>query len=331
MAIRNFNSENVTIHTVAELAGVSIGTASRALCNRDGVSNATRQKVLKVAAELRFRHKTLTRTYNIALIMPPLQELRSYGLWYSVSIYEAMCRLASQKKWGTQIFDPRDMHELMDSQVDGILSQGGVPEILAMSDRFKHVPKVAVNDRKNQPWWVVQTNHKQGGYLAGKLLVEAGHKRIAMLTSPFHWDTEEREDGIREAMLDGGLNPADLMIFRTGRGDWENGLGRVLSAKPTALFIGFEDLTLFVQSRIVAKYGLQVPDDISIVGFHIPGISDLHYPALTAIEQPYDFLAAKAVEQLENLMASETSGKPMTVSLDNKVWLGQSIGSPKSE
>ena len=57
-------------------------------------------------------------------------------------------------------------------------------------------------------------------------------------------------------MVDGGLDPTDLMIFRTGRGDWENGLARVLAAKPTALFIGFEDLTLFVQSRIVAKYGL---------------------------------------------------------------------------
>ena len=195
MLIKSLNAENVTINKVAKMANVSIGTASRALCNRNGVSKVTRQKVLDVAAALRFRHRTLTKTYNIALIMPPLQELRAYGLWYSAAIYEAMCRIASQKKWGTQIYDPRELREMMDCQVDGILLQGGIPDLLLASERFKHTPMVDVNGRKDLPWCVVQTNHKQGGYLAGQTLIKAGHRRIAMLTSPFHWDTEEAKTG----------------------------------------------------------------------------------------------------------------------------------------
>ena len=75
---------------------------------------------------------------------------------------------------------------------------------------------------------------------------------------------------------------------------------------------------------------MRVPEDISVVGFHIPGISDLHYPVFTSIEQPFDFLAEKAVEQLERLMATGVPTKPKTISIDNKIWLGQSVGAVSS-
>ncbi|MFH1613941.1 MAG: LacI family DNA-binding transcriptional regulator [Planctomycetota bacterium] len=328
MCASQFRSKSVTIHDIANRAGVSIGTVSRALCNRNGVSSQTKQKVLDIAAELRFRPKTMTTSYNVALILPPLEELRAGGWWYSVAIYEAISRAVSQKTWATQIYDPGNTRNLADYIVDGIITMAGIPELIGASERLARVPTVVVNGKEEEPFHTVQTNHKQGGYLAGKLLIEAGHTKIAMLSAPFSWSAKEREDGIKQAMTEGGLDSADLMIFRTAPGDYDNGLARVLAAKATAIFVADEAATLAIQSRITSKYGLRVPDDISIVGFHVPGISDLHYPAITAIEQPFDELADKSVCLLEKVMQSKKNCKRQLISLDNKLWLGQSLGPP---
>lgn len=157
---------------------------------------------------------------------------------------------------------------------------------------------------------VTADNH-QGGYLAGRALLERGHRRIGFIGDLVASTVAERLAGLRDAVGDAGL-PFDrsAVIDISGAqdrfGDWSadiaGGVRELFSrvAPPTAVFCSCDAVARSVY-RALAALGLGVPGDVSVVGFDDDPLAAWLTPGLTTVHQPFFDMGRVAMELLHAL------------------------------
>jgi LacI family transcriptional regulator, galactose operon repressor len=133
-------------------------------------------------------------------------------------------------------------------------------------------------------------------------LIGFGHKRIGFIMGhPEHIASKERERGFKAAVTQAGLKPTDVYVeqgyftFRSGLEAAERLLQR--SNRPTAIFASNDDMAAAVVS-VAHRSGLEVPEDLSVVGFDDTSPATMVWPELTTIRQPVSAMAARALELL---------------------------------
>lgn len=154
----------------------------------------------------------------------------------------------------------------------------------------------------------------KGGYLATEHLIDMGHKRIAIIYKAVHKPALDRLKGYKKAMKVKGLTVNDRFITPYYNSEFENVTGFAEEIKsiinglvefeqPTAIFCFNDQIAVLVNELLQAK-GLNVPEDISLVGFDNSSLVDLNKIAITSVAHPRDKagdLAAKIVlSQIEN-------------------------------
>jgi DNA-binding LacI/PurR family transcriptional regulator/DNA-binding transcriptional regulator YhcF (GntR family) len=183
------------------------------------------------------------------------------------------------------------------------LIQNGVP--LTFLDRH---PKEVMGD-------FVGVDNRTAAYEAVRSLLALGHRRIAHLTSTETALTiRERELGYRDALLSQGIEPLPSLIYRVEEHDdlYPDIAPAVdhflaLPEPPTALF-AMKDLLAHSFIRELSARGLQVPGDISVVGFDDHDRHSLQTPILTTVHQPFENMGLRAAELLLQRLASRDSG-----------------------
>lgn len=134
-----------------------------------------------------------------------------------------------------------------------------------------------------------------GARLAVAALADAGHTRIAHLAGPTDWlEAESRADGFAAELSARGLTPGPVIA-----GDWSAGSGHaaveeVRRSGVTAVFAANDQMALGLLSAL-HEAGLDVPDDVSVVGFDDTPDAAYYWPALTTVRQDFDELARRAV------------------------------------
>lgn len=134
-----------------------------------------------------------------------------------------------------------------------------------------------------------------GARLAVAALADAGHTRIAHLAGPTDWlEAESRADGFAAELAARGLTPGPVIA-----GDWSAGSGHaaveaVRRSGVTAVFAANDQMALGLLSAL-HEAGLDVPDDVSVVGFDDTPDAAYYWPALTTVRQDFDELARRAV------------------------------------
>ena len=142
-----------------------------------------------------------------------------------------------------------------------------------------------------------QTDHAGGARAATRHLIALGHTRIRHLAGPLgSYAAAERERGWREALENAGLEVAEPL-----RGAWTSGAGHTAAAllddAATAVFCANDQMALGML-RGLAERGLDVPADVSVVGFDdVPDARD-YRPPLTTVRQDFDALGEAAVSAL---------------------------------
>ena len=310
-----------TLRDVARLAGVSIGTASKAMNAGGRLSAETRAKVLSAAKALDYRPNDLAQSLHRARSMTVgILSTDSFGR-FSFPIVEALERRLFDR--GIAIFmcnatddalrERRHIEQLLGKRVDGlIVTARRVDKRAPIVPAARGLPVVYVFSHVDDPDALCLVPDDEGGArLAASHLARLGRRRVAHITGPRHFEAVRlRERGWRAALSEAGL-PAEDANCLSGR--WSEGWGReaveTLFARPRgapdALFCGSDQIARGAVDGLREK-GLSVPGDVAIVGFDNWNVmTDATRPPLTSVDMNLGALGGEAGAALLEMIAGE--------------------------
>jgi DNA-binding LacI/PurR family transcriptional regulator len=303
-----------TIHTVAERAGVSKSLVSLVLRGSPKVSPDRRAAVQRAIAELGYRPNTAARDLRerrSRMIGVLLNDMRHP--WFLDLLDGLTDAFAEQGRHlllhSGRLDRRRDdtvPRTLADLGVDGMVLVGTQAESAALAEVAQVVPTVAVGwrDLDLPRLDVVGNDDRLGGALATRHLVELGHRRIAHITGHVPGSgnavTAERRRGYEDTMREHGLG----RHIRVETGDHTDNGGyraavRLLRSPhpPTAIFAA-DDMTCLGAQAAAAELGLDVPGQLSLVGYDNTQLARLLSIWLTSVDSvgpEVGRLAAQAV------------------------------------
>jgi len=306
-----------TIYSVAQRAGVSTATVSRALNGTGQIAPGTRQAIEDAVRELGYRPSGVARslrtksTQTIALLLPDITNPFYPGLVRGVQ--KAARRRGYLMLLASAEGDAEGELEYLElfraNAVDGALVIGvsvtGDSIGAAISSGFPMVSMDRSVDSPDVP--LVQVDNRGGACLATEHLIGLGHRRIAHITGPQALGiTRERLVGYQDALERAGLPfDPDLVV----EGDYEERGGgaaadRLLrsGARFTAVFAG-NDLTAIGAMDALHGRGLRIPEDVSVVGFDDVRLASYVSPALTTVHQPAAQIGERAATVLIDVIA----------------------------
>lgn len=327
----------VTIREVAQAAGVSLATVSKVLNDRYGVAEETANRVRSVIEELGYETSLVARSLRtgrtdvVGVLVADLEPFSTEvlkgvadvfrGTGYELVAYAAATRVGEHVGW--------EQRQL--ARLGGTLIDGAVLVTPTVTDIVATVPVVAVDPHTGHPGLpVVDADNLHGGYLAGKHLVELGHQDIAMLTGRSDLVSARlREQGFRAALAEAGV-PLDHVVFAPGDFDpdvAEKSAHELLttSRRPTAIFAA-NDATALVTIEVARRLGLDIPHDLSIVGFDNVPEAAMSTPGLTTVEQPIREMGRRAARMLLDRLGPDAEGAGSTehIQLDTRLVLRSS-------
>lgn len=311
-------SSGPTLADVAALAGVSKSAASKALNDRNDVSEETKERVLEACKELGYDHlpKLLgpTRYRMVALVSDDLSAN------YTIEILKGAATAALDLGVAlatSYIPDPerRQPAPLSDtwlrlmarSHCLGVITV--TTTITREQQRIAHLlglPVLTIDPAAPIPAGVacIGSTNWNGGLEATQHLISLGHRRIALITGQrSSLPACERHQGYLSALSMEKI-PVDEGLIRFGDFSFDAGLthGRELLSlpkhrRPTAIVAGC-DTTAMGVFEAGRELGLRFPDDVSVVGFDDTDIAQWTSPRLTTIRQPLFRMGGEAVRMI---------------------------------
>jgi LacI family transcriptional regulator len=313
----------VTLSDVAQRAGVSLATASKALNARDEVAPATRRRVIMAADELSFHPNVLARglisgnTRTIGLLTDELSAAR-----FTIPVLLGAENALGNEQMSVLLCDARGdairrrhyIRTLLARQVDGFIVLGDANEIRPSLTADIPVPVVYVFCESDDPGDVsIVADDAGGARLAAEHLVSLGRRRIAHITGdPTYRAARDRAAATREVLDAAGLPLAGEPMF----GQWSQRWGRhaatvLLAGHPDvdAIFCGSDQIAYGV-TEALRDLGRSIPDDIAVIGYdNWEVIAAECRPPLTTVDLNLEQLGASAVRHLfAALDGARTSG-----------------------
>src|SRR5262245_29888541 len=269
----------MTIRDIAELAGVSISTVSRAVNGRSDVSEETRRLVRQIAREHGYtasrdaRGLSTGRTGLIGVTLPVIHPT------YFSSILASVAEALDESDMRIVLCPTQHQHDreislierLMHGTTDGailVLPEESGSELRALARQGYRYVVVDPGEPPDSDIPVVSAAHSAGADQAVRHLLSLGHRRIAAITGPRgRMATEERLRGYYAAMAGAGVLP-DAHLVAESTFTVEGGLeaaGRLLelAERPTAIF-AFNDPIAIGAMQAARDRGLGIPDQLSI-------------------------------------------------------------------
>ncbi|HEY3333208.1 MAG TPA: LacI family DNA-binding transcriptional regulator [Capsulimonadaceae bacterium] len=274
---------------IAAAAGVSQATVSNVLSGRSRlpIAEATRQRVLQTAEELRYRPNRLAagmfrgKTSMIGVILPDVggsfygDMLR--GIQHACMMEDCVTLLSYTQSDARS--EEQEANRLLEHRVDGLLVAVSRYTLAGTSVwlddmRVDGIPCVMLDDRSYSPKMdVVASDDVDGAYQAVKHLTDLGHRRIAFISGPEGLTTfRDRQLGYEKALAECGIELDPALVTRS---EWDYNdspitpwLANLLASpnRPTALF-AVSDYHAEVVIRWMRSEGLSVPGDLSVVGY----------------------------------------------------------------
>jgi DNA-binding LacI/PurR family transcriptional regulator len=286
-----------SIRDVARRAGVSHMTVSRVLNGSANVRPATRDQVLAAIAELNFRPSHIARALASGGIRTIGILDATGGLLYGPANTIWAIELAARRVGYSAVVagvDPNDrdsvrqaVEHLLDQDASGLIVIGphaGARDVVR--ELAPAVPVVTMHGTSDEPVLIAQADAAR---VATRHLIELGHTRIAHIAGPADWfEATSRRQGFIDELSRAGLAP--VAIDETD--DWSPASGyetarRLLhDADFTAVFCANDPIALgFIHAATDA--GIQVPADVSVVGFDDTPESAHYRPPLTTLRQDF--------------------------------------------
>lgn len=302
------------IQDVAEKSGVSMMTVSRVLNQDEKVSDKTRHKVMQVVKELHYRPNVSARrlassksfflgllydnpsaSYVSQFLLGALKSCRASG--YHLVVDEA------DNDINITLASVKDLVDI--TQVDGMILLPPVcdiPEVLTTLKEAK-IPFVRISpDTQLDISPYICLDDYQAAYKVTEGLIEQGHKKIAhIIGHPNQGASRLRHQGYLDALAEHGIVINNDYIEQ-GFFTYKSGLTAAnkiltLDDKPTAIFAGNDDMAAATIAMANMK-NINVPEQLSVVGFDDTQLATTVWPAISTVNQPIKTMAELAIQLL---------------------------------
>ena len=296
------------IKEVAEEAGVSTATVSRALRGLQHVNDATRAKIIAAAEKLDYPltpvrgNAAQGRTNSVGVVAPYIsrwyfsqvingaeQALREAGLDLLLYNFSAM-------KGRERLFQ----HQLLKGRVDALIVISLPPTEEEFDSMLSLGIPIALVGMEHPECASIKIDDVGGARTATQHLVNQGHKKIGLMSGhpddPFNFSVpQDRRKGFMSVLAENGL---EWLPSREVHGDFTmNTASRAMDDllarpnRPTAIFCESDEMAMGAMQAL-RRHGLKCPDDISIIGFDGHEMSE--FSELTTIEQPVQLMGEMA-------------------------------------
>jgi LacI family transcriptional regulator len=320
-ARRRSTSALPTLRDVARLAGVSVGTASKALNGNGQLRPETRERVMASAQQLAFRPNELAHSLHrgqsltVGVIsndsfgrfgMPIVEGLEECLTDSRISVF--MCNATDDPQR-----EARHVESLLGKRVDGIVvTARRADRRQRLGVAMAGLPVVYVFSQTDDPDALCLLPDDQGGaFLATDHLVRLGRQRIAHVTGPERFEAVRlRRLGYQDALATAGIAGDAAQILT---GEWSEAWGRTALARlfdghhaaPDAIFCGNDQIARGIVDGLRER-GITVPADASIVGFdNWQIIAEATRPPLTTVDMNLKELGREAGRRLIELIAGK--------------------------
>lgn len=299
------------IRKVAETAGVSTATVSRAFAHPEQVSETTLDKVMRAAKKTHYRPNLLarsfrsTRAYSIVVLVPNIANP------FFARVIRGIEEVAQENGYAVLLGDTRDTRareaeyvELVQTRrADGLIQlshefpaglEANVPFVNACEcKRPGHFPSVRIDNRS-------------AAATVCNYLVSIGHRRIGVVRGPASSPlTRDRLKGYRDALAAGGID-YDKSLVQNGDFSLAAGFKSAqsfarLADRPTAVFCMNDEMAIGLIHGL-RGLGLDVPGQMSVAGFDDIEFARFANPPLTTIAQPAEEIGRTAMSVLYGLL-----------------------------
>lgn len=324
-------NDKVTSLEVAALAGVSQSAVSRVFTLGSSVSPKTAEKVRAAAEKLGYRPNVLARSLKsgksriIGLVVAYLEN------YFYPEVVERLSGELQKEGYHVLVFlapvstvnVDQVVRELLDYQVDGIVMASiSMSSDLAERCQATGIPVVLFNRALRDPRLSsVTTDNFKGGRMLADYLISLGHENIAYIAGFSGASTQiDREAGFRA-----GLQAAGKDLYARAEGNFSypdaQRAARQLFAtthRPDAVFVANDHMAFAVMDVLRFEMGLNVPHDVSVVGFDDVPLAAWPAYSLTTVRQHVDQMVAETVQMLISSI-SERTGESKRVVLDGSL------------
>ncbi len=301
---------------VARIAGVSAMTVSNVINGKANVAEATRARVLAAAAEVGYvpnlaaRGLARGRTNLVGVVSHDLTVQYAWSIVQGITneLADSGAELLLSATYQDASREVDRIRFLTSGLVDGVILiapalETDALEVLATS----RVPAVLVDPRRlDTPLPRVTADHYAGALLAVESLLSRGHRRIGIVDGDPSFDSaRERHRGFVDALARAGIPADDTLAapgYFTQAGGFEAGLALLDRPSPPTAIFATADVTALGVIDAARALGLDVPGDVSVVGFDDIPQAAQSYPALTTVRQPLEEMGHMAVRMVNALV-----------------------------
>ena len=301
-------SMSPTISDVAKHAGVSIATVSRVLNSKNNVKDATKERVYSAMSELGYAYSSSNEEKSnlIIMVLPGLD-----NPFYD-KIVQGIQSSCKSHQYDSMMYICKDMDIRYRKLIEylRIIRAHG---IIILSPFSTSEPLYTINEiaplvqcveyHENCPFPYVGVDDFSAAKNASQHLINRGRRRIAFINGPQKYQVYRRRyEGYGEAMKSAGLPLEPAYSVHVKEMGYDYALSAAsqllqLKERPDAI-LAASDVYAAASIKAAAAAGLQVPHDISIIGFDNTYLSSICHPTITAVNLPQFQLGYKAGEML---------------------------------
>lgn len=313
-------TRKVTLQDVARLAGVSVATASKAINAREGVSSATRERVLDVVRQVGFTPNELARGLLVGqsgtvglltgdlegrFVLPILMGAEDAFGAGQVSAFLCDAR-------GDAIREQYHLRALLARRVDGIIVVGRQTDPRPSLGHDLPVPVVYAYAPSEDPSDISLTpDNETGARMAVQHLIDCGCRAIGHISGdPSYAAAQDRARGVRRHLAEAGLELRGDVMFSTWTEQWgRDAAGVLLTQYPDVdgIVCGSDQIARGVLDTL-RDLGRRVPEDVAVIGYdNWEVLTTNSRPQLTSIDPNLEQLGREAARSLFHAMEEATA------------------------
>ena len=314
------SNKRPTIKTIAQIAGVSHVTVSRALRGYPDISKATTERIVQIAKEIGYTPNAFARnlsskhSYTLGMIVPAMGNGTAYD-----DIFNVISSFAAKKDLTVLLGScNRDIelektfcNKMCENRVGALIISPITSDITHIKDICKNiVPLIFIGGKTGiEEENCITVDYSYSSHLAVEHLYNLGHRDIALfLYYPNNRTIEQKLVGYKKAMQKYALEPK---IYWEGDSSNTLSAGKILTEKliasnklPTAIWCASDLMAIGVLDAL-REHNISVPEDVSVMGHDNLFFTDLNAYSLTTFSLPKEEMAKSAVNIAIDIMNNE--------------------------
>ena len=314
---------------VAKMAGVSGATVSRVFNAPETVNKATKEAVLSAAEELGYHPNAIAsnfvkgRSGNIGIIIPQIPNVHIFSVYYFSEILSGIGAALEDKGYDLLLF----FHNIDEKEADNYLrffNRGKVDGCILLGTKRNDCGLLTLRDAGfnfclinnyivDSAISFIDVDNITGSRQAVKHLISLGHRNIAFLNGPDCFTNSiDRLEGYKYELMENGIEfiGENVLHGNYGRKSGFEAAEELLKLKkrPTAVFCANDRMAAGLVQAFKEK-GVNIPEDIAIVGYDDSDIARLVEPAMTSVRVPFYELGRRCAVEFCNQLNSEVKDK----------------------